>query len=98
MKLHYWVPTCRQLALALFLLIGLTALKPAEKPVLYLIGDSTVQNNDGNGKNEYWGWGTLLKPYLDTTRITLLNHPKSGTSTRTFITDGRWTKLLETLT
>jgi lysophospholipase L1-like esterase len=74
-----------------------TALKLPDKPVLYIIGDSTVQNNDGNGKNEYLGWGTLLNPYLDTTRITLRNHTKSGTSTRTFMTDGRWTKVLETL-
>ncbi|MBW4890251.1 rhamnogalacturonan acetylesterase [Mucilaginibacter sp. HMF5004] len=68
-----------------------------EKPVLYIIGDSTVQNNDGNGKNAYWGWGTLLKPYLDSTRISLQNHAKSGTSTRTFILDGRWNKILKTL-
>ncbi len=98
MKLiHYLVRHSGKLAVTFFLLIGLTALKRSEKPVLYIIGDSTVQNNDGNGKNEYWGWGTLLNPYLDTTKITLRNHAKSGTSTRTFITDGRWTKVLETL-
>ncbi|RZK16850.1 MAG: rhamnogalacturonan acetylesterase, partial [Flavobacterium sp.] len=65
--------------------------------VLYIIGDSTVQNNDGNGINEYWGWGNLLKPYFDTNRITLSNHAKPGASTRTFITDGRWSKVLQTL-
>jgi rhamnogalacturonan acetylesterase len=87
-----------KISLLLFLLGALTALTTSQhKPVLYVIGDSTVQNNDGNGKNEYWGWGTLLKPYLDTTRIILSNHAKSGTSTRTFITDGRWTKILDIL-
>jgi rhamnogalacturonan acetylesterase len=65
--------------------------------VLYIIGDSTVQNNDGNGVNEYWGWGTLVKPYFDSTKIDIRNHAKSGTSTRTFITDGRWDKILKTL-
>jgi rhamnogalacturonan acetylesterase len=95
--IHYLVRHGRKLIVTIFLLTSLTALKRSEKPVLYIIGDSTVQNNDGNGKNEYWGWGTLFKPYLDTTRITLLNHAKSGTSTRTFITDGRWTKILEKL-
>jgi rhamnogalacturonan acetylesterase len=85
-------------ALAVLLFIVLAALKPFDsKPVLYIIGDSTVQNNDGNGKNDYWGWGTLIKPYLDTNKIGLQNHAKAGTSTRTFITDGRWTKILETL-
>jgi lysophospholipase L1-like esterase len=67
------------------------------KPVLYIIGDSTVQNNDGNGINEYWGWGSLLKPYLDTNRISLQNHAKSGTSSRTFQTEGRWEKVLAAL-
>jgi len=77
---------------------GLTALTTfQQKPVVYIIGDSTVQNNDGNGRNEYWGWGTLLKPYLDTAKIQLSNHAKSGTSTRTFISDGRWTTVLESL-
>ena len=68
-----------------------------QRPVLYIIGDSTVQNNDGNGKNDYWGWGTPLRAYLDTSRILLQNRAKSGTSTRTFILDGRWDKILSTL-
>jgi rhamnogalacturonan acetylesterase len=87
----------KKLLIVVALMVVSFAFMPAEKPVLYIIGDSTVQNNDGNGKNEYWGWGTLLKPYLDTNRITLSNHAKSGTSTRTFMSDGRWTKILETL-
>ncbi|MCS3797212.1 rhamnogalacturonan acetylesterase [Niastella sp. OAS944] len=98
MKLfHYLFSPGGKLAVTISLLFTLTSLKQSEKPVLYIIGDSTVQNNDGNGKNEYWGWGTLLNAYLDTTQITLRNHAKSGTSTRTFITDGRWTKVLATL-
>src|SRR5215217_3157083 len=89
---------CKKIAIAFCLLVTLTALAPFQKkPVLYVIGDSTVQNNDGNGRNDYWGWGTLLKPYLDTTKVTLQNSAKSGTSTRTFISDGRWTKILETI-
>lgn len=84
----------------LMISLGLAAfinIRQQEKPVLYVIGDSTVQNSDGNGRNDYWGWGTLLKSYLDTTRISLQNHAKAGTSTRTFILDGRWDKILKTL-
>jgi len=80
------------LALLLFL-----SMRRDDKPVLYIIGDSTVQNSDGSGKNEYWGWGTLLKAYLDTNRISIENHAKAGTSTRTFILDGRWEKILAKL-
>jgi lysophospholipase L1-like esterase len=95
--INYLIRHGGKLALTISLLTGLTAFRLADKPVLYIIGDSTVQNNDGNGKNAYWGWGTLLNPYLDTASITLRNHAKSGTSTRTFMTEGRWTKVLETL-
>jgi rhamnogalacturonan acetylesterase len=85
--------------LFLFLTVIVSAFAlPDKKPTVYLVGDSTVQNNDGNGRNEYWGWGTLLKGYLDTTRISLQNHAKSGTSTRTFMSDGRWDKVLSMLT
>jgi len=87
---------------SLFFLLGIalvsfTVIKFQQKPVLYIIGDSTVQNSDGNGKNEYWGWGSLLHPYIDTNKISIRNHAKAGTSTRTFISDGRWDKILETL-
>jgi rhamnogalacturonan acetylesterase len=83
--------------LAFIIIITLTAFTFQQKPVLYIIGDSTVQNNDGNGVNNYWGWGSLLKPYLDTNKISLSNQAKAGTSTRTFMSEGRWTKVLETL-
>jgi lysophospholipase L1-like esterase len=96
MKYNQFIVYARRISLLLLLFV-LTALMPVKKRVLYIIGDSTVQNSDGNGTNEYWGWGTLLKPYLDTNRITLSNHAKSGTSTRTFMSDGRWIKILETL-
>jgi rhamnogalacturonan acetylesterase len=78
-------------------LLSFISLKQQDKPLLYIIGDSTVQNNDGNGKNDYWGWGSLLSPYLDTSRISVRNHAKSGTSTRTFILDGRWDRIMTTL-
>lgn len=79
------------------LLSAFISYRQQPRPVLYIIGDSTVQNNDGNGKNDYWGWGSLLRPYFDTTKITIRNHAKAGTSTRTFILDGRWDRILATL-
>ncbi|MEO6520073.1 MAG: rhamnogalacturonan acetylesterase [Mucilaginibacter sp.] len=93
-KLFRGIRTSVALVMALMLFMSL---KQQDKPVLYIIGDSTVQNNDGNGKNDYWGWGSLLYPYLDTNGVAIRNHAKSGTSTRTFILDGRWDKILATL-
>lgn len=67
------------------------------KPVFYIIGDSTVKNGDGTGKNNQMGWGTVIDPYFDTSKISIRNHAIGGRSSRTFITEGRWTKILETL-
>lgn len=82
---------------ASLLLLSFTLLRQAKKPTIYVIGDSTVQNSDGNGRNAYWGWGSLICPYFDTSLISIRNHAKSGTSTRTFILDGRWDKIMATL-
>jgi len=79
------------------LLMSFAIIRQQEKPVIYIIGDSTVQNSDGNGRNAYWGWGSLIYPYFDTGRISIRNHAKAGTSTRTFILDGRWDKIMATL-
>lgn len=68
-----------------------------EKPVFYIIGDSTVKNGDGTGKQGLWGWGDFIAPYFDTTKIALRNHAIGGRSSRTFITEGRWDKVLATL-
>src|SRR6187431_2342872 len=84
-----------------FLLIAVTSLSFVlirSKPVLYIIGDSTVKNGDGTGKNNQMGWGTMVDVYFDTNKISVRNHAIGGRSSRTFITDGRWTKILETLT
>jgi rhamnogalacturonan acetylesterase len=70
----------------------------ANKPVLYIIGDSTVKNGDGTGGNSQWGWGTLIGSFFDTNRLSVRNHAIGGRSSRTFITDGRWDAILKTLT
>lgn len=68
-----------------------------QKPVLYIIGDSTVRNGDGTGKNQQWGWGSFIADYFDTIRISVSNQAIGGRSSRTFITEGRWDRILQTL-
>ncbi len=70
-----------QIALLFFVLLGQT-----NKPVIYLIGDSTVRNFN----EEQRGWGTFLSDYLDTTQVSVNNRAMAGRSTRTFIKEGRW--------
>ena len=68
-----------------------------EKPVFYIIGDSTVRNGDGTGKGSLWGWGDFIAGYFDTTKLSVQNHAIGGRSSRTFITEGRWGKVVATL-
>lgn len=65
------------------------AFKIQQKPTLFMIGDSTMHNND----KDLWGWGTTIADHLDLTRINLVNAATAGRSTRTFIKEGRWAKV-----
>ena len=68
-----------------------------EKPTFYIIGDSTVRNGNGSGGNNQWGWGSFIADYFDTAKISIRNHAIGGRSSRTFITEGRWDKILADL-
>ena len=80
-----------------FLIATVTALIVAfsapQKPTLYMIGDSTMHNND----KDLWGWGTTIGFYLDSTKIDKVNAATAGRSTRTFIKEGRWDKVVAAL-
>ncbi len=78
----------------LALLSSFIIIKDQRKPKLFIIGDSTVKNGQGNGGGGLWGWGDFMKPYFDTTKITIQNHALGGTSTRTFQSKGLWDKVL----
>nr|WP_294895355.1 rhamnogalacturonan acetylesterase [uncultured Pedobacter sp.] len=86
MKKHY-------LYIILFAITACVALKPAEKPTIYIIGDSTVRNSN----IDTWGWGTLLPEFMDTTKVNINNQAMAGRSTRTFVKEQRWAKVLSML-
>ena len=60
-----------------------------KKPVLYIIGDSTVRNTN----QVQWGWGTLISDLFDTSQIKVANHAIAGRSSRSFTNEGRWRRL-----
>lgn len=68
---------------------SLTALN-AKLPALFVVGDSTA-NNNANGAR---GWGDPLVAYFDSAKINVLNRARAGRSSRTFITEGLWDKVL----
>jgi rhamnogalacturonan acetylesterase len=82
--------------IVLFISVGWTLIV-APKPVVYLIGDSTVKNGKGNGDGGLWGWGNFLSLHFDTTKIIIKNNAVGGRSSRTFQTEGRWDAVLAML-
>jgi len=68
--------------------------KPAPKPTLWLIGDSTVRNGTyGRGDGGLWGWGSFIQNLFDTTKISVQNKAFGGTSSLSFVTGGFWAKV-----
>lgn len=60
-------------------------------PTLFLIGDSTVNN----GTKGLEGWGSAIADYFDASKIKVINCARGGRSSRTFLTEGLWAKVLE---
>ena len=70
-------------------------LNAKQKPTVFIIGDSTVKNGQGNGAGGLWGWGDVIVQYFDTSKIKIENHALGGTSSRTFQTKGLWKAVLD---
>lgn len=64
------------------------------RPVVFVIGDSTVKNGKDDGSNSQWGWGHFLSDFFDTTKVSIENHALGGRSSRTFQGEGLWEKVL----
>ena len=83
-----------KLILCLGLFLMLTAFT-ADKPVItiFMIGDSTMANKNMTGENPERGWGMML-PGFFTEDIRVDNHAVNGRSSKSFIDEGRWDKVL----
>ena len=66
------------------------------KPVVFFTGDSTVKNEDKDD-NSMWGWGSVAHTVFNTKRCTLVNAAMAGRSARTFMEEGRWEKVYNSI-
>ncbi|MBP3356512.1 MAG: rhamnogalacturonan acetylesterase [Rikenellaceae bacterium] len=67
-----------------------------DRPVLFVVGDSTVKIDD-TPTSGMVGWGDVLQDYFDASKITVDNQAKAGRSSRTFLDEGRWEKVYKAL-
>jgi lysophospholipase L1-like esterase len=57
-------------------------------PTVFVVGDSTARNQAD------LGWGDHFARYFDTSRINVANRAIAGRSSRTFIREGAWDRVL----
>lgn len=79
-------------------LFSLTALgnEQEEEITIFTIGDSTMANKKLDGDNPERGWAFVL-PGFFSEAVRIENHAKNGRSTKSFIDEGRWDKVLESI-
>lgn len=60
-------------------------------PTLWIAGDSTAAPGGPNST----GWGVPFPAYFDAAKLNVANRARGGRSSRTFIAEGSWDRLLE---
>jgi len=78
-------------SLLLVLAAALLVADDAQRPTLFIVGDSTVKNSTAGQQ----GWGDPLIKLFDAKEINVENHAIGRRSSRTFQTEGRWDRILE---
>ncbi len=72
--------------------VALGANSPAAVPTLFIAGDSTAANY--SGPNPQQGWAEPFAKLFDPAKLRVVNAARGGRSSRTFITEGHWDKML----
>ena len=90
-----------RLALTLILLASAasaqTVADATRHPALFLVGDSIMKTGAGNGERGPWGMGYELIPLFDAAKIHVYNEGLGGRSSRGYIEEGAWAKVLARL-
>ncbi len=75
----------------------LLALASLTQPItLWLAGDSTMAQKQPDKRPET-GWGEALQPCFDSTAVRVANRAMNGRSTRSFVAEGRWKAIVDSL-
>lgn len=86
--IRLWLSLCTAIGVVQAIVVS-GADEAARRPVLFLIGDSTVRNNT-RGQT---GWGQVVAELFDTNRIRVANRALGGRSSRTFLSEGLWSRV-----
>lgn len=85
--------TVVRLVSVLAVVVFLSAFRADNVITIFTIGDSTMANKDIKGGKLERGWGMMLRHcFSDDVRVD--NHAQNGRSSKSFIDEGRWDKVL----
>ncbi len=88
--MDFRVPAFLSLTLALLGATTMTAAINPALPSLFIAGDSTA----ADGMPDAIGWGRPFPQFFDASEMNVVNEARGGRSSRTFVTEGLWDKLL----
>ena len=83
-----------KLILCCLVALVLTSSTKDKTVTIFMIGDSTMANKDISHDRKERGWGMALQCYFDD-HVRIENHAVNGRSTKSFINEGRWQKVLD---
>ena len=77
-----------------FFCLSFTSDTSKEVITIFMIGDSTMANKPLTGGNPERGWGQMLPGFFMEKAVQIDNHARNGRSSKSFIDEGRWDKVL----
>ena len=87
----------KYLYLVVLTLIAVVLSAGKAKPVkVFMVGDSTMADKKPIADTPERGWGMVFPSFFDKD-VVIENHAQNGRSTRTFIEEGLWDKVMSRL-
>jgi pectinesterase len=83
------------LSVLLVFTLVFTAATKDKTTTIFVIGDSTAANKDTTGGKLERGWAMMLQDCFNPDFIVIDNHAVNGRSSKSFIDEGRWDKVLK---
>ena len=85
----------KKILLAVLTWLVFTAALQQKVTTVFIIGDSTAAEKDLSKGSPERGWGMALQCFFDEAFIRVDNHAVNGRSSKSFLDEGRWQKVLD---
>ena len=86
----------RFLSIVVIVVCLLALMSSGRQTTIFIIGDSTAADKQNPQTNPERGWGMVLQGCFDR-HVMVSNHAVNGRSSKSFISEGRWQKVLQQL-